>query len=148
MSDAAEPTPSPTLGQRIDAVLQPLYDEAEQHRATLDEVKTQMAALKQKAEAARSGLAQIESRMATVVRSLAEQEPVIAAMVSPTGDPPSAPASTPSPASSEPPVAPEPEPKGQVQSEPVIAEPPADISAAAERAASVAQQLREKTGAN
>jgi len=71
-----------TLGQRIDAVLQPLYEEADQHRASLDLIKAQMQSLQEQADQANAGLALIESRMAEVVRALATQEPVIAAAFS------------------------------------------------------------------
>lgn len=70
-----------TLGQKIDAVLEPLYAEAEQHRATIALVSEQQQALQVQIDSANVGLAQIESRMAEVVRSLAAQEPVIAAVV-------------------------------------------------------------------
>ena len=70
-----------TLGQRIDAVLEPLYAEAEQHRATIAAVTQQQQALQAQIDSATQGLAQIESRMVEVVRSLAEREPIIAAVV-------------------------------------------------------------------
>ena len=70
-----------TLGQRIDSVLGPLYEEAEQHRATIELVKEQQAKLQEQVDAAEQGLSQIESRMAEVVRALAQEEPVIAAVV-------------------------------------------------------------------
>lgn len=73
--------PTQTLGQRIDALLEPLYAEAEQYRATIAEVAEQQQALQQKKDAANEGLGQIESRMAEVVRAMAQQDPVIAAVV-------------------------------------------------------------------
>eukprot|EP00752_Nemacystus_decipiens_P015212 g13545.t1 len=77
--------PAPTLGQRIDAVLEPLYAEAEQHRQTIAEVSQQQQALQEQLAAAQEGLGQIESRMAEVVRAMAQQEPVIAAVVGDAG---------------------------------------------------------------
>ncbi|MEM9346488.1 MAG: hypothetical protein AAGB26_07715 [Planctomycetota bacterium] len=71
---------TPTLGQRIDEVLEPLYAEAEQHRATIALVKQQQQSLQEQLDDATQGLGEIESRMAEVVRSLAQQEPVIAAV--------------------------------------------------------------------
>ncbi|MEM6259743.1 MAG: hypothetical protein AAGI37_15815 [Planctomycetota bacterium] len=73
-------TKTPTLGQRIDEVLEPLYAEAEQHRATIALVKQQQQSLQEQLDDATQGLGEIESRMAEVVRSLAQQEPVIAAV--------------------------------------------------------------------
>lgn len=70
---------TPTLGQKIDAVLEPLYAEAEQHRETIAKVTQQQAALQAQINAATMGLGEIESRMAEVVRQMAQQEPVIAA---------------------------------------------------------------------
>ena len=79
MSESSTPQ---TLGQRIDAVLNPLYQEAEKHRASLNEAQQQIATLQQQVSDATAGLQQIESRMVEVVRSLAEQDPVLAAVVS------------------------------------------------------------------
>lgn len=70
-----------TLGQRIDDVLQPLYEEADEHRATLELIRSQIVSLQEQADAATAGLEQVESRMAEVVRTLATQEPVLAAVV-------------------------------------------------------------------
>ena len=70
-----------TLGQKIDAVLEPLYEEAEQHRATIALMREQQAKLQQQVDAAEEGLSKIESRMAEVVRAMAQEEPVIAAVV-------------------------------------------------------------------
>ena len=70
-----------TLGQKIDAVLEPLYLEAEQYRQTIAQVTAQREALQEQIDQAQQGLGQIESRMAQVVRELAQQEPVIAAVV-------------------------------------------------------------------
>lgn len=72
---------APTLGQKIDAVLEPLYAEAEQYHTTLTEVAQQQAALQAQHDAAIRGLGEIESRMAQVVRAMAQQEPVIAAVI-------------------------------------------------------------------
>ena len=77
MSDS---TPQ-TLGQRIDAVLNPLYSEAEQHRAALAQAEEKREAIQQEIDTATQGLAQVESRMAEVVRSLAGHEPVLAAVL-------------------------------------------------------------------
>ena len=82
---------SPTLGQKIDAVLEPLYAEAEQHRATIALAKEQQEKLQQQIDDAEQGLGQIESRMAEVVRAMAQQEPVIAAVL---GETPAAVAAT------------------------------------------------------
>lgn len=72
---------TPTLGQRIDAVLEPLYLEAEQLRQTIFQVTAQQQALQEQIDQTEQGLGQIESRMAQVVRELARQEPIIAAVV-------------------------------------------------------------------
>lgn len=72
---------TPTLGQRIDAVLEPLYLEAEQLRQTILQATAQQQALQEQIDQAEQGLGQIESRMAQVVRELARQEPIIAAVV-------------------------------------------------------------------
>jgi hypothetical protein len=77
---------TPTLGQRIDAVLDPLYLEAEQYRQTIAQVTEQKRALQEQIEQAEQGLGKVESRMAQVVRELAKQEPVIAAVVGQTPD--------------------------------------------------------------
>lgn len=82
MSDATENTTTiSTLGQRIDAVLGPLYAEAEQHRAAIEQTRSQIQTLQQQAESATQGLARLEGQMAEVVRSLANQDPVLAAVV-------------------------------------------------------------------
>ena len=52
MSDTNQQTNPQTLGQRIDAVLQPLYDEADKHRAALEHVQVEIAKLKQQADEA------------------------------------------------------------------------------------------------
>lgn len=80
MSQTAETTTPQTLGQRIDAVLAPLYAEAEQHRAALDQAKTQIEALQCQVASATQGLAKIERRMVDLVRALANQDPVVAAV--------------------------------------------------------------------
>lgn len=72
---------SHTLGQRIDAVLEPLYTEAQQHRATIELIKEQQQKLQEQVFAAEQGLGLIESRMAEVLREMAQEEPVIAAVV-------------------------------------------------------------------
>lgn len=97
----------PTLGQRIDALLEPLYAEADQHRATIALVKEQQLKLQEQIDAAEHGLNQIETRMAEVVRAMAGQEPVIAAVVGGTSTPnPSHPSAAPIAPESEPPSEP------------------------------------------
>ena len=85
-----------TLGQRIDAVLEPLYLEADQYRQTIAQVTVQKNELQQQIEQAEQGLGQIESRMVEVVRALAQKDPVIAAVVG----------QSPAPSTAEPPAPP------------------------------------------
>jgi hypothetical protein len=130
-----------TLGQRIDTLLEPLYEEAEQHRATIAIVKEQQDKLQQQIDAAEAGLSQIETRMAEVVRAMAQEDPVIAAVVGessaalqtpePTklaqtidATPVTEPAATPQmPPAPEPEAAAEPEPEPEAETEPAVAEP-------------------------
>lgn len=125
MSDAPSAT---TLGQRIDAVLQPLYTEADQHRATLEQAKSQIAALQQQIDTASQGLEQIESRMIEVVRSLASQEPVLSAAMA--NDDQAAVAAAPPVSAQTPdtPVVPDPDP---VAAEPAVQTPAPEPAPAA-----------------
>ena len=113
-----------TLGQRIDAVLEPLYLEAEQYRQTIAQVTEQKRALQEQIDQAEQGLGQIESRMAQVVRELARQEPVIAAMVGQAPD--TAPAEAEEPTAQHPAAA---EAKAQAPAETHAAQAPAPAAA-------------------
>jgi len=168
MSDS---TDRKTLGQRIDEVLEPLYSEAEQHRESITQAKAALQAAQQQVDDATQGLAKVESRMTEVVRSLAQQEPVLAAVLG-SATPSAAAASEPATdaqADDEPETVPtvlDPEidaamtddtaamldadpdsAAGESDSTQEEDVPPADITAAAERAAAAAKQLRENAGA-
>lgn len=123
---------SQTLGQRIDAVLQPLYTEAEQHRSTLDLIGAQMSALQEQADAANAGLEQIESRMAEVVRALAQKEPVIAAVLGSPADLVAVETREPTTAPEAPTPAPVPAAEAAVQVPPAEAEVHSDAEAIVE----------------
>jgi len=138
MSDPSNPASLKTLGQRIDAVLQPLYTEGEQHRTTLNLIKAQIKSLEEQADAAMAGLAQIESRMAQVVCSLAEHEPIIAAVVTgqtqtPATPPPAAAAPTATPTPQPIAIPATPEPVAAAAPEPVAVKPAASVVAEGER---------------
>lgn len=152
-----------TLGQRIDAVLEPLYAEAEQHRETIAQVTVQQNAIQKKMDAAKQGLSQIESRMAEVVRAMAQQEPVIAAVVGDASAPvqtqgqsvaAAQPVEQAQPAEQKqeqtqqtPTVDPDPvadEAAALLDAPPAVAEPQVDLADAAERAATAAKMLRDQ----
>lgn len=68
-----------TLGQKIDALLNPLYEESEQHRRHIELGRAKIAELEAGVAESLKSLEQIESRMVAVLRSLASDEPILAA---------------------------------------------------------------------
>ena len=172
MSQSTDPK---TLGQRIDEVLEPLYSEAEQHREAIAQAQATLQAAQQQFDQATQGLAEVESRMTEVVRSLAQQEPVLAAVLGSAAESTATATeqAADAPAEVEPDTVPtdldpeidaamtdeaaalldaEPDSDGgesdSIQADDAAEEaPPADITAAAERAAAAAKQLRENAGA-
>lgn len=73
-----EPATQTTLGQKIDALLEPMYEEAERHRGFIKLGQAKIAELESGLAESQSALAQIEERMVQVLRSLAAEEPVLA----------------------------------------------------------------------
>lgn len=142
MSDATQIPTQQTLGQRIDAVLSPLYAEAEQHRAALEQAKTQIKALQQQVDTATQGLAGIEDKMAEVVRSLASQDPVLAAVVGAPAPAGSVATSSPAPGTSPPSAEPVSPPATPTESQ--SATDAADIVAAATTPAPPAQPAADE----
>lgn len=138
-----EPTTKTTLGQKIDALLEPMYEEAERHRGFIKLGQAKIAELESGLAESQSALAQIEDRMVQVLQSLAAEEPVLATALgggrlpgpakqdalNSTPTPPAAPAAAATPVvASTTPAAPESPPPASIPG----AEPPASAQAIVE----------------
>jgi len=67
-----------TLGQRIDALIEPLNAQAEQHRAALQQARVQIQQVKQQIDHSEQSLREIEQQMVAVLHALAAEEPMLA----------------------------------------------------------------------
>ncbi|MEM1354541.1 MAG: hypothetical protein AAGH88_06625 [Planctomycetota bacterium] len=74
-----ESSKTSTLGQKIDALLNPLYEESDQHRRNIDLGRAKIAELESGITQSLKILQQIEGRMVAVLHSLASEEPILAA---------------------------------------------------------------------
>lgn len=72
------PQPQQTLGQRIDALLGPLDQEAQAFREAITGGRAQMAQMQARIDQAEHALAGIEEKMIRVLKSLAAEEPMLA----------------------------------------------------------------------
>ena len=69
---------TPTLGQRIDALLGPLDAEAQAFREAITGGRAQLAQMQARIDQAEQALAGIEGKMIRVLQSLAAEEPMLA----------------------------------------------------------------------
>lgn len=68
----------PTLGQRIDAMLGPLDQDAQAFREAITSGRAQMAQMQARIDQAEGALAGIEEKMIRVLKTLAAEEPMLA----------------------------------------------------------------------